>query len=46
MLGGVCDNPRVEAQIEETALQFATVSEVAVFVNGKPLEEIISLKGQ
>jgi len=46
MLGGVCDNPRVEAQIEETALQFATVSEVAVFVNGKPLEEILSLKGQ
>lgn len=45
MLGGVCDNPRVEAQIEETALQFATVSEVAVFVNGKSLEEILSLKG-
>lgn len=45
MLGGVCDNPRVEAQIEESALQFSTVREVSVFVNGKPLEEILSLKG-
>ncbi|HET8564405.1 MAG TPA: GerMN domain-containing protein [Candidatus Binatia bacterium] len=42
MLGGVCDNPRVEAQIEQTALQFSTVREVAVFLNGTPLEEILS----
>jgi hypothetical protein len=29
-LGGTCDAPRVEAQIEQTALQFSTVSDVAV----------------
>lgn len=44
ILGGVCDNPRVEAQIEETALQFSTVKDVSVFVNDKPLEEVLSLK--
>jgi hypothetical protein len=46
MLGGVCDNPRVEAQLEETALQFSTVSKVSIFVNGEPLEEVLSLKGE
>ena len=45
-LGGVCDSPRVEAQLEETALQFHTVSHVSVFVNGRPLEEVLSLKGE
>ena len=44
MLGGTCDAPRVEAQIEQTALQFSTVSEVAVFVNDMPLEEVLSTK--
>lgn len=45
MLGGVCDNPRVEAQIEETMLQFPGVDEVLVFVNGVPLEELLSQQG-
>ena len=44
MLGGVCDAPRVEAQIEQTALQFSTVQEVAVFINDVPLEDVLSLK--
>jgi len=44
MLGGVCDNPRVAAQIVETALHFSTVKDVSVFVNDKPLEEVLSLK--
>jgi hypothetical protein len=44
MLGGVCDAPRVEAQIEQTALQFSTVSDVAVFINDTPLEEVLSSK--
>lgn len=43
-LGGVCDNPRVEAQITETALQFSTVKSVTVFLNGQPLKEALSLK--
>jgi hypothetical protein len=42
MLGGVCDSPRVEAQIEQTALQFSTVSDVTVFLNDTPLEEALS----
>jgi hypothetical protein len=36
-VGGVCDEPRVRAQIEETALQYYTVNEVQIFVNGQPL---------
>lgn len=44
MLGGTCDAPRVEAQIKQTALQFSTVSEVAVFVNDVPLADVLSQK--
>jgi spore germination protein GerM len=43
--GGVCDNPRVQAQIEETALQFPTVKKVKVFINGLPLSEYLSERG-
>ena len=32
-LSGVCDNPRAAIQIEETALQFPTVSSVKIFLN-------------
>lgn len=41
-LGGVCDEPRVRAQLEETALQYPTVDEVSVLVNGTPLDELLS----
>jgi len=44
MLGGTCDAPRVEAQIEQTALQFSTVNDVAVFIDDTPLEEVLSSK--
>jgi len=43
-LGGECDAPRFEAQIKQTALQFSTVNDVAVFINDKPLEDVLSLK--
>ena len=46
ILGGMCDNPRVQAQIEETALQFAAVSKVTVFVNDQLLQDALSLKGE
>ncbi|MFN2273134.1 MAG: hypothetical protein ACK2US_20005 [Anaerolineae bacterium] len=46
MLGGMCDNPRVQAQIEETALQFAAASEVTVFLNDQLLQDALSLKGE
>jgi hypothetical protein len=40
-VGGVCDKPRITEQIENTAMQFSSVSKVKVFVNDKPLEEAI-----
>jgi hypothetical protein len=40
-VGGVCDEPRIEAQIEETARQFPNVRKVKVFVNGRTLAEAI-----
>ncbi|HMQ35387.1 MAG TPA: GerMN domain-containing protein [Chloroflexaceae bacterium] len=43
-LGGVCDDPRVEAQITRTALQFATVDAVTVTLNGRPLDEVLSAR--
>lgn len=45
VLNGVCDNPRVQAQIEQVALQFSTVKSVAVFLNGIPLQQALSEKG-
>jgi hypothetical protein len=44
-LGGVCDEPRVRAQLEQTALQYLTVDRVSVFVNGTPLDELLSGDG-
>jgi hypothetical protein len=44
MLGGTCDSPRFEAQIEQTALQFPTVTDVAVFINDVPMEDALSQK--
>jgi len=43
--GGVCDSPRVQAQIEETALQFPTVKNVRIFISGAPLSEYLSERG-
>lgn len=43
-LGGVCDSPRVKAQLEQTALQFSTVKSVRYFVNGVALETLLSGK--
>jgi hypothetical protein len=44
MMGGECDIPRVQAQLEQTVLQFPTVTEAAIFINGKPLADVLSLK--
>ncbi|HWS54658.1 MAG TPA: GerMN domain-containing protein [Pyrinomonadaceae bacterium] len=40
-VAGVCDVPRIEEQIKETARQFPGVKRVSVFVNGRPLSEAI-----
>jgi len=42
--GGECDDPRIKAQLYETALQFPTIKKVTVFVNGRDLDELLSLK--
>lgn len=42
VLNGVCDTPRVIAQIEETALQFDTVTSVQIFLNGEPVADALS----
>jgi hypothetical protein len=43
-LGGECDNPRVQAQLEETALQFSTVKKVTIYINNVELKKALSLK--
>ncbi|MAU11888.1 MAG: hypothetical protein CL607_18830 [Anaerolineaceae bacterium] len=37
-IGGTCDEPRVMAQIEQTALQYSTIDSVSISLNGQPLE--------
>ncbi len=44
-IGGVCDEPRIQAQLEQIALQFSTVDNVSIFVNGTPLEDILGQGG-
>jgi len=44
-LSGVCDDPRAEAQLKELALQFATVKQVRITLNGIPIERALSGKG-
>jgi len=43
-MGGECDTPRVQAQLEQTVRQFPTLTDAAIFINGKPLAEVLSLK--
>lgn len=43
-LAGVCDNPRVQAQLEMAAKIAAGVTKTNIFINSKPLSEVLSLK--
>jgi hypothetical protein len=43
-MGGDCDTPRVLAQVKQNVLQFPTVKNVTIFINGKPLSDVFSLK--
>ena len=43
-LSGECDNPRVKAQLESTVKQVSGVETVHVMLNGKTLDEALSLK--
>jgi hypothetical protein len=44
LLGGVCDNPRVEEQIMATILQFEEYNTAEVYINDVLLQEALSLK--
>jgi hypothetical protein len=41
LIGGVCDEPRVIAQIESTVLQFPTVTSAVITFNGQPLADAV-----
>jgi hypothetical protein len=38
-IGGVCDEPRIRAQLRQTALQYTSVEEVSIIINGTLLED-------
>jgi hypothetical protein len=40
-VGGACDVPRVRGQLEATALQYDTVDEVTITIDGQPLEDVL-----
>jgi hypothetical protein len=44
LLAGECSDPLVQAQIEQTALQFAA-SGVSIFINDQPLADVLSGRG-
>ena len=44
MLGGVCDIPRAKAQLEYTAMAASGATSAQVFINGRPIDEVLSLK--
>src|SRR5690606_14472505 len=43
-LGGECDSPRVETQLENTAKTAAGVSKAVINLNDKPLADALSLQ--
>ena len=43
-LAGVCDIPRVKAQLENTVKESSGVTTVNITINGKTLDEVLSLK--
>ena len=44
-MGGVCDIPRVKAQLEATVLQFVEIETVTILINGKTMDEALRMKG-
>lgn len=43
---GTCEDPRIKAQLEQTALQFTTAKKVSIFLDGVSLDKTMSLKGE
>lgn len=42
---GVCDDPRIIAQLKETVMQFPSVQQVSIFINGYPIEQLLPGRG-
>lgn len=43
-LGGVCDAPRIEAQLTETVTQFPGIKKADIYINDIPLKDVLSGK--
>ena len=44
-MGGECDAPRVQAQLEQTIRQFPSITDVAIYINGQPLADLLGFAG-
>ncbi|MBT2512404.1 GerMN domain-containing protein [Arthrobacter sp. ISL-30] len=42
--GGICDNPRIEAQLTQTAVAATGASRAEIYVDGRNLDELLSLR--
>jgi LysM repeat protein len=42
---GQCDSQWMPAQIRQTALQYTTIDDVVITVNGEPIEDVIASRG-
>ncbi|WP_426300740.1 GerMN domain-containing protein [Arthrobacter sp. R-11] len=42
--GGVCDSPRIEAQLTQTAIAASGASRAEIRINGRPLAEFLDLR--
>ena len=42
---GSCEDPRIQAQLEETARQFSNIETIEIFLNGKPINDYLSGEG-
>ncbi len=40
-VAGTCETPRIQAQLEQTALQYSTIDSVEYTINGEPLESAL-----
>ncbi len=44
LIGGVCDNPRIEAQIKQTIAQFGDFDDITITIDYEGLSELLSLQ--
>lgn len=40
-IGGVCDEPRIKEQLQQTVLQYVGVKEVSIIIDDTPLEDLL-----